>query len=313
MMVNRCVSESTELPIPIFVLGKHRSGTTWLANLLCAHPLIAGVQHERHFGIHESAYFSCLYNRYGDLTNRNNFIEFVEVISASDYFRLAGVTKDFLYSLYPTTYESFFRTVMDDYAIRQRSAYWVEKSPPHSLIVHQLAAFYPDAKFVYIVRDVAATVASTMALRASRNLGKIDNVTLRRSYIIRTTLSWTYYNKVLITFGRRSERALGVHYETLRSNQHDTLRLICDFLGLSFESKMCDLTFAPNTSFTSGADGARHSRSLSSSETRLLSFMQRLFDMVPLCVLSGFGKMKQRKEYRRPLPTWFFSMFPFFE
>ena len=33
---------------PVFVFGRPRSGITWLANQLCEHPLIAGIQHGRH-------------------------------------------------------------------------------------------------------------------------------------------------------------------------------------------------------------------------------------------------------------------------
>lgn len=51
------------MPLPVFVVGRNRSGTTWLANQLCEHPDIAGVQQERRHGIHESAYFGCLDGR----------------------------------------------------------------------------------------------------------------------------------------------------------------------------------------------------------------------------------------------------------
>jgi hypothetical protein len=107
------------MPTPIFVLGKHRSGTTWLANLLCQHPQIAGVQHARHHGIHESAFFSHVYGRYGDLAVWSRYAEFVEVVAASDYFRLAGATREFLYSLWPTSYEGVFRAVMDRFAAQR--------------------------------------------------------------------------------------------------------------------------------------------------------------------------------------------------
>lgn len=53
------------MPLPVFVVGRNRSGTTWLANQLCEHPDIVGVQHERHHGIHESAYFGLIDGRFG--------------------------------------------------------------------------------------------------------------------------------------------------------------------------------------------------------------------------------------------------------
>lgn len=128
---------------PIFVLGKHRSGTTWLANQLCQHSHIVGVQHEAHGGIHESAYFSTVYGRYGDLITKSNFIELVEVLAASDYFRLAGATKEYLYSLWPTTYQDLFKQAMDDLADRKGASHWLEKTPPHTPSSLALRTFIP--------------------------------------------------------------------------------------------------------------------------------------------------------------------------
>ena len=43
---------------PIFVVGSNRSGTTYISNILASSNLITAVQHEEHFGIHESSYFN---------------------------------------------------------------------------------------------------------------------------------------------------------------------------------------------------------------------------------------------------------------
>ena len=77
------------MPKPIFVVGKGRSGTTWLTNMLATHPDIAGVFNEdKNKGIKESRYFSDLYGRYGDLRNPTNLVEFIEILAVTDYFRL---------------------------------------------------------------------------------------------------------------------------------------------------------------------------------------------------------------------------------
>ena len=296
------------MPTPIFVLGKHRSGTTWLGNQLCQHSLVAGITHEEHFGMLESAYFTCVYNRYGDLANKNNFIEFVEVMSTSDYFRLAGATKEFSYSLWPTTYEHFFRAVMDHYAAKQGAAYWLEKSPSHSVMVNQLAAIYPDAMFIAIVRDVEAVVASGVALRASREPEFAENAWLRRRNIIRIVLSWTYYNKTLKAFGVRSERMSAVRYETLRADPANTLRSVCSFLGLSFEPRMLDQSFVLNTSFPNQTG---RGQALSGGEKELVYFTQRLFSLIPLWILTLIDRTRRRMKKRRSLPSWFFSLLPF--
>jgi hypothetical protein len=287
------------MPEPIFVLGKHRSGTTWLANQLCQHSLIAGVTHERHFGIHESAYFSCVYNRYGDLAERNNFVEFVEVIAASDYFRLAGATKEYLYSLWPTSYEEVFRAVMDNFAVRHGATFWVEKSPAHSIMVDKLVVVYPDARFIVVVRDVEAVVASTMALP---NYGSAKGQ-LRQRLIVFTVLSWSLYNKTLKSYGARTDRMLTLRYETLRSDLADSLRRVCSFLELPFEPRMCDQGFVPNTSFQT----VDRRRALSDNEKRLVRAVQRLIEILPHWALTSARRMTRNRR-RQSLPWWFFKL-----
>ena len=148
--------------VPVFILGKHRSGTTWLANLLCNHTQIAGVVHPAHHGIHESAYFSMIDRRYGDLERRSNFAEFAEVMLASDYFSLTGITREQLYELYPSSYEAVFSQVMERFAASQGASYWLEKTPAHTPLVERLATMYDRAKFVGIVRDIRSVAGSRM-------------------------------------------------------------------------------------------------------------------------------------------------------
>ena len=79
-----------ESPMPLFVLGAQRSGTTWTANLLAAHPQVAAVQSDDHFGIHESIFFSHFARAFGDLDDDANFDRFVAQFVTSDYYVLSG-------------------------------------------------------------------------------------------------------------------------------------------------------------------------------------------------------------------------------
>jgi hypothetical protein len=62
------------MPTPLYVFGMARSGTTSLANLLLRHWEIAGIEHEKHKGIHESGYFSFVDGRYGSLDDPANLL-----------------------------------------------------------------------------------------------------------------------------------------------------------------------------------------------------------------------------------------------
>ena len=289
---------------PVFVLGKHRSGTTWLANQLCAHADVAGVQHDRHFGIHESAYFERVSGRFGDLDVGTNYVEFVRVLGASDYFRLAGATEDFLYSLWPTTYEDVFRAVMDRFAEQQGATHWVEKSPGHTPRVAKLHAMYPDARFIGIVRDPMDVVRSATA-RSMATPGSSQEPLVRARRIARVVTSWAYYNRAMEDFARRSDTLRIVTYRRLREHNTDVLQELCNHLGLTFDARMQADAFQRDTSF---GQGAARPEVLDERERRLVAEMVRALDAVPLSAFSLAERAALRVIGRRPLPTWFFRL-----
>ncbi len=283
---------------PLFILGKHRSGTTWLGNQLSQHQEIAGVVHELHLGIHESAYFSAVLNRYGDLSDYNNFVEFVEVIGSSDYFRLAGADKAFLYSLWPDTYEGIFEKVMEKYASEKGSKYWIEKSPTHSVYVEMLSKAYPAAKFISIQRKLQGVLASTMQIHDGASFFQ------RIGIVFSTVLSWTFFNKTINNYKKNSNQILALKYESFRSDQELTMKKISDFLDIPYDPQTCVQAFAPNTSFTK----AKRSEALSKLEKLLASILKGFFTLIPLRLMTSLYD-RTKKSKRRELPEWFFRIY----
>ena len=185
---------------PLFVLGKQRSGTTWLSTQLSQHSQVACARDDHHGGIHESAYFSHIAGRYGDLAQKTNYVEFVEVVAVSDFMRILGVDKAFLYSLWPTTYKGVFEAVMTRLAQQQGSRYWLDKTPENTLLVRQLAELYPEAKFIAILRHPHDVMRSTIGRYS-------DQAIRRRRYLLaRGTLNLVHHNKEIEHFAKRSER-----------------------------------------------------------------------------------------------------------
>jgi hypothetical protein len=293
MTFPRPADDGTGIAVPLFVLGKHRSGTTWLANQLAAHSAIAAVTHPRHHGVHESAYFAYIVGRYGPVSDRLNYEELVTVLERSDYFQLAGFGRQEMLDLWPSSYEGLFRTLMGRFAARNSARYWLEKTPTHSLLVSELASHYPDAKFVAVQRDLTAVVASTI---------RHENALGNHILIIRTVFGWLYYSRVLHAFGRKSERMLEVEYDDLQRDLEATLRDICRFLAIDFEAGMLAERFAANTSFTSNRE---RQATLSGMDRGLIRVSRALFTLVPLPLMRLM--MRARWSASRPLPEWFFA------
>ncbi|MFZ4828184.1 MAG: sulfotransferase family protein [Phototrophicaceae bacterium] len=289
------------MAIPIFVLGVQRSGTTWLANLLCQHSQLAGVQHERHYGIHESGYFRHIEGRFGDLRQRTNFVEFVEVVCASDYFALAQADRAYLYSLYGQDYAQIFRAVMDRFAEEQHAHYWIEKSPPHTLQVERLAHLYADAKFIGIQRSAVEVIQSQLGRTP------FSNANQRRLFIIRNAIRWDFHNRTLLAYQRATPQRIHlIQYEQLRQHTEATLREVCAFVGVTFEPAMLHTPHRRNTSFSSDANAREHI--LTEREKQLIQVVSGVMGWIPFALMRWAVARFERWRGHTTLPDWFFSL-----
>ncbi len=285
------------MPTPLFIVGKHRSGTTWLSNVLLDHSQIAGVQHEDHHGIHESAFFSHVHGRYGDLSVFANFAEFASVLSRADYFRLMGVSFGELMELYPSKYAEVFRTTMDRFAERNEATYWIEKSPMHTSCVQEIGHLYSDARFVGIVRSPADAAFSWLKRQ------KIEGSPLLRLWALgRFTV-----NKYIVDAHMRvmqekwPDRVCIVQYESLIESREDVLETVCSFLGLPVEEMHS--RYAPNTSYSEGKKEMHFT-------TYEKKFVRGLYHYglraVPANRLRAVKHLFQSRQ--TPLPRWFFKL-----
>jgi len=293
------------LVTPLFILGKQRSGTTWLANQLCRHPDIAGIQHQRHFGIHESAYFSSVMGRYGSLKVPENFVEFVKVMAGSDYFRLAGVSEEFLLSMWTTGYAEIFRAVMNHFAEKSGAKYWLEKTPAHTPLVDTLANIYPDALFIGIFRNPQEVAASSLKLETNENPNTVNSKFKRKLFISRNILSLSYYNKKLKSFQKRSDRIYTVEYKEMKFDLEKTLHHICQHLGLPWNDAVLGQSYKPNTGFK---EKSERKALITNSEKRMIAILTLLGKSTPLIAYEAMNRIKKSFNSRRSLPEAFFRL-----
>jgi hypothetical protein len=286
------------MPRPLFVIGKHRSGTTWLSNLLLSHPEIAGVEHSAHKGIHESAFFSHVQGRFGDLHVFNNHVECSAVLAQSDYFRLAGASFEDLLRLFPTDYPGLFRSIMDRFAKTEETRYWMEKSPMHTLYMRHIGEVYPDARFVGIQRDPVDVAFSSL-----RNLGGEMSRVRRFVELFRVTLDKYVADRHMLRMRARwPDRVLIVRYEEMTRSPSPIIEQICVHLDL----EVGDLSSAyrANSSYSSN----RQRRERSEVEVAWVRWLHNdALPLVPAGVLIAL-KNQSNQWQTRALPDWFFKL-----
>jgi len=200
-----------------FVVGCARSGTTLLQCLLGAHPRILTFP-ESHVLYHA--------------------VELPEAAPAAlaRFARQAGLTD--LPETPPTPdwtprdYAHALAALLDDATRRQGKDIWLEKTPLHLHYIEQIAAALPDARFLHVVRDGLATVASLYGVTTAYP----DHWAGRRT-LQRCAARW-------VADVRRSLRAAEqpghhlVRYENLVAAPHHILRAACAFLGVEYALRM---------------------------------------------------------------------------
>lgn len=241
---------------PIFVVGMNRGGTTWLGNLLCSHSKIVTAEHELHWGIKESKILQN-YRYWGDLSDEAAYRNFIELFSSSDYFKLVEGNKNYFYENKVSCFYNFFLNMMNQFALKRKSCYWVTKLDPQFFyyptelerFLSLVSERYTAPKFIGIIREFKGVLESTLALSESRNLfsGPWRNLLIMRRAISETVSYSTYTEKIRVLLS--SHNGLLINFEELKSNKMYVTKVIAEYLGINYENSMNEERYPRNSSF----------------------------------------------------------------
>jgi len=229
---------------PIFVIGRDRSGTKWLSNIIANHKEVACVQHEDHSGILEASdVLVAMPIVFGNISVPENFIAFLESFAETDFFRVTGLNKDYFYKSRPADYLSFFKELMDRFAEREGKSYWIQKGGVTSL--RDLYEYYPDIKFIIIIRNVEDNVRSKIGQRMLFH-GKDQ-----KKHILSEMVKY-YIDMEQIRKYKDRHNVYILHYEELKKRKQPIVENLCKYLQIEFDEAMLTDNFRKNTSFRKG-------------------------------------------------------------
>lgn len=210
---------------PVFLVGCPRSGTTLLQRMLDAHPEVA-VAPETHF---MRRFWQQRYS-YGPLQRDAHFEQLLQDIVATPEFQEMGLqAASYQQDAWtgPRTYPALFGLMLHHFA-RQRGVLVVgEKTPDHLLHISTLQEFFPEARFVHIVRDPRAVVNS------------LRSVPWSKGSVARDAEVW----RTKLAAARRTAPQLGgrlhtIHYEHLVAAPEPILYALCRFLEIPYAPSM---------------------------------------------------------------------------
>jgi hypothetical protein len=287
----------TERPTPVFVLGLDRSGTTWLANILANHPRGVAVQSEDHFGIHDSILFSHFARAYGDLGEDSNFRRFATDFTASDFYLLSGLPADWLGARRPRSYPEALRAMMEEMVRRRGGAeVWIEKSTDHTMLAEELAAAFPDARFVGTARRPQAVIASQLRVAGEPP----PSYPSRIATLLRASRNCSLFVRWLRRFCRDHDTCVMTTYEAMTADPARETKRICDFVGIEFDPAMLELPWRPNTSFRS-----QQRRSLNLFDRLFVASAMAALRLIPLSVLRAqLARRQARAGVQWPSWCW---------
>lgn len=288
-------------PIPIFVLGLQRSGTTWAGNLLAAHPQVAAVTAERHRGIHESVFFSHFAQIYGSWDDPDARRRALAAFARSDYAAIAGLSAARIAALGDAKRRpaAFFRAVMETLAHDQGAEAWVEKSPHHTLLAEHIAAMYPDAKFLCITRGSEEMTRSRL-WAYGRHPPRYPK---RAAVILRACASNAFHRRHLVRFARvlGPDRVRIVEFEQLKAEGGKALAGFLEICGLCKVPVLVS-SHAANSSFTD--PGARR-YALGPADIALVGLAEFCVHALPQDMLRYLQlRIARRRAVRFPPWVW---------
>ena len=168
--MNAQPSQPTSGPVaqrePLFVLGCPRSGTTLLAELLAASPW--GKPTETNFIVRVARNL----DRHGSLEQPAGRLALARDIlrdRAVQQWKLDLDAQTLADSVPEPTYRSFVDTVMMRRSAGRGYAAWGDKTPHYLLHLDVLERHFPDARYVFIVRDGRDVALSLLGRRWGPN------------------------------------------------------------------------------------------------------------------------------------------------
>lgn len=203
---------------PIFVVGCARSGTTLVRQILNAHSAIAIMP--------ESSYVSVIVNqnrpfRLDNLLKKITSLPLLgEMGLSEDEFREKAS------GLASPDHGKLFRLMMEMYGKMHGASLVGEKTPNHLLHMDVLQSYFPDCKFIYIIRDPRAVVSSW------RHVPWSTGSDLHSAGV------WFRYERRGGELLKTIKNVYRIKYEALVAEPESQIKLICDFIGVAYEPGM---------------------------------------------------------------------------
>lgn len=190
------------MTVPIYIFGAARSGTTWVQNLLGAHPHVATPQELDLFSRYVAPWHDAWRDQLPESPERWHELRYKGLPGALTEDQLVDAGRNAVLAVYETVL-----------ARKPGARVLVEKVPNYTLYTALIARYFPGARFVHVIRDGRDVAASHLRAASGWGRGWAANNVERAAWMWRANIEYG-----------RAARSLGlpyleVRYEELRSDE----------------------------------------------------------------------------------------------
>ena len=204
------------------LIGAPRSGSTWLQQMLGAHPLVATPQETDLFSKFLQPFLESWERetRGGQAgIEQRRFKGLHSVLTASEF---ADIGNDLVN-----------RVIANSSALKPGSEVVVEKTPSHSLCASSISLFAPNAKIIHLIRD-GRDVASSLVASGNSWGGWWAPKTVTRASEV-----WSEHTRGA-SAAAGSDNYLEVRYEDIQSDGASTLERVFAHIGIAATIQDCE-------------------------------------------------------------------------
>lgn len=229
-------------PDPVFVIGAGRSGTTGLARALARHP-----------DLWTSAETLFMPSLFGNRYLERDFDRWIKRPHAS-WLGAEDVSRDEFLSHIGLGINALMTN-------RSEGRRWIDHTPHHALMVDTLAAMFPGARFVHILRDGRSVVHSMV--NVAKDLDPDLEARMKSGKFLppwtqdfgAACKTWRDSVTAAMEAGERyPDRCLTVRHEALGAKPEEQFARMFDFIGVTPEEKCAKFwrSSRVNSSFGAG-------------------------------------------------------------